>query len=478
MDYKKLPANLFFGLFEEPFFLFRRSDMTISIYNVGNNRLEEGTFPLSEFVSGLRERLSEDNLPSLESFEKHLEEGGESFSIMFSQNFLNDLPDIMGIVLRGIKRKTEDGETVIIGAFQARKIRNVSLGDEITLDQLTGVINKGDIANIAIDFIDRGKNRGTYIVIVDIDYFKYVNDNYGHQYGDYVLGKIATILRTEVGTQGYVGRIGGDEFFIVFTVPLALAQLRDHLQNIRLMFSKAFEEKGPGEDSPLSVSMGAALYPDDADNYNDLFSVADYCLYLAKAKGRNRYIIYTPEKHPSLKEILQRKDEGRGMINGREDLPLGDVLVQVQYKLRYDSNVNVRKVLSELMGRFSLPSLFLVDKADNSVLLSKFAANKKAEYDPELLFAVIDRYIEKSEKNAYGIYVCNNINHLPAEFKDVVKDLKKQDLISFIVIPFTDSEGKEFHILTGSFGTNTVWNSEHFMYFRLLSDSLSESCVR
>ena len=451
MDYKKLPANLFFGLFEEPFFLFRRSDMTITIYNTGNNRLEEGTFPLSEFVSGLRERLSEDNLPSLESFEKHLEEGGESFSIMFSQNFLNDLPDIMGIVLRGIKRETEDGESVIIGAFQARKIRNVSLGDEITLDQLTGVINKGDIANIAIDFIDRG---------------------------DYVLGKIATILRTEVGTQGYVGRIGGDEFFIVFTVPLALAQLRDHLQNIRLMFSKAFEEKGPGEDSPLSVSMGAALYPDDADNYNDLFSVADYCLYLAKAKGRNRYIIYTPDKHPSLKEIRQRKDEGRGLINGREDLPLGDALIQVQYKLRYDSNVNVRKVLSELMGRFSLPSLFLVDKADNSVLLSKFAANKKAEYDPELLFAVIDRYIEKAEKNAYGIYVCNNINHLPAEFKDVVKDLKKQDLISFIVIPFTDSEGKEFHILTGSFGTNIVWNSEHFMYFRLLSDSLSESCVR
>lgn len=84
------------------------------------------------------------------------------------------------------------------------------------VDSLTGLITKADITQIAIDLINVQKVKGITLAIVDIDYFKKVNDTYGHMCGDKVLLKVAGIMEKEVGERGIVGRIGGDEFLIIF----------------------------------------------------------------------------------------------------------------------------------------------------------------------------------------------------------------------------------------------------------------------
>ena len=473
LDKSCLSADIFLSLFEEPFYVFCKDEMTITIYNTGQSKLTEGTFPLDEFLLHLRRDLPELDIPSLQSFEKHLLDGTDNFSVVFTENFVSKYSDVASIVVQGMNKTLENGKVMTVGAFRLRRFRNAKPGQDIAIDELTGVITKASITNTAIDLIDRDHNEGTYIAIVDVDYFKFINDNYGHQYGDYVLAKIAKLIRAEVGYNGFVGRIGGDEFFIIFTDKPDETKLRDHLQNIRLSVNKAFEGRGPRPDSPLSVSMGAAKYPDDADNFNDLFVVADFCLYLAKEKGRNRYIFYTPSKHPSLAEIKARKEEGQGLINGREDLPAGDVLAQMEYMLRYDKNVDLSRLFTEFLTRFKLPYLIFREAATGKILYERNAGGKLPEYDKNSFFELIAKYAEKETPNTYGLYVSNDISHLPEKLFDIVDELKKFDLVSFILIPVTDTDGKEYSLFTATFGTNMVWNEEHFMYYRLFADALS-----
>ncbi|MBR1861296.1 MAG: GGDEF domain-containing protein [Lachnospiraceae bacterium] len=442
IDPSQIPAVTFFELFDEPFFAFSKKEQTITIYNSKHTKLVEGTFFLPDFIMLLRDSLSEDDFPSLDSFEKHLQKESEHFSLTFANNFINDSSDVVGVMIRGMVAITTGGEKLVIGNIHPRVSRRVALGDEIARDPLTGLIDKVDIAKLSINAIDRDHTEGIYIAIVDIDYFKYVNDNYGHQYGDYVLSQVAEIIRSEVGNDGLCGRIGGDEFFILFTKALDMSELRDHMQNIRTLVNKTFENKGPREDTPISVSAGLARYPSDAENYNDLFVIADYCLYLAKEKGRNRYIIYTPEKHPPLEEMKKRRENGSGIINGRDTLPLGDVLVQTQYMIMYENNIDLLRVTSDLANRFKFPCFLFADNDREEALQICGKQSGILNSVKERLIKALKKYKDTIPVNNYGFYVCNNINHIKDLQKELLDEFEAMELISFVFIPFEDQAGK------------------------------------
>ena len=91
----------------------------------------------------------------------------------------------------------------------------VEVVDELTMDSLTKVYNKKTITEYASRLVKQDTVNRISIAILDIDYFKQVNDRYGHLYGDKVLTRVAKKLKEVVGEDGVVGRIGGDEFMIV-----------------------------------------------------------------------------------------------------------------------------------------------------------------------------------------------------------------------------------------------------------------------
>jgi len=119
------------------------------------------------------------------------------------------------------------------------------------------------------------------LLLIDLDHFKDVNDQYGHLMGDEVLRQVAGVL-AEVARDGdVVARVGGEEFCVLLPntpgmgarlpaerVRSAVATLRDPVQ--------------------LTVSIGVSSYPDDATNAYDLFERADEAMYEAKRRGRNR----------------------------------------------------------------------------------------------------------------------------------------------------------------------------------------------
>ncbi|MBI1859308.1 MAG: sensor domain-containing diguanylate cyclase [Deltaproteobacteria bacterium] len=137
--------------------------------------------------------------------------------------------------------------------------------------------------------------KGVSVVMFDIDFFKKVNDTYGHQAGDYVLAVTAKILREAVRETDVVGRYGGEEFMIVLSASdptgakIFAERTRQKLQETRMEFE--------GKHIPVTASLGTASFtektpyaqfPNIEEIVNDLVKKADTALYHSKANGRNR----------------------------------------------------------------------------------------------------------------------------------------------------------------------------------------------
>lgn len=127
------------------------------------------------------------------------------------------------------------------------------------------------------------------VLMIDIDFFKRVNDQYGHAAGDKVLKAIATIVRDEVRSTDTLGRIGGEEFAVAASdsPPTAAEELAERLRGA--VAATTFDS-GDGRQLHVTLSIGiATALPDDTAD--TILSRADAALYAAKSGGRNRVVI-------------------------------------------------------------------------------------------------------------------------------------------------------------------------------------------
>lgn len=171
--------------------------------------------------------------------------------------------------------------------------------NEDIFDSLTQVISRKYILEYTQYLIDKKVPFSFYIV--DIDNFKSINDKYGHSFGDITLVDMASKLVEIVGNKGYVGRFGGDEFVIINlkdTTYDEMKQFFGEFYNCQAAFRRTFEYEDV--EIYLTGTSGAASFPKDADNFDELFEKADKALYRGKTKGRNCYIIYVHEKHKDI----------------------------------------------------------------------------------------------------------------------------------------------------------------------------------
>jgi len=165
-------------------------------------------------------------------------------------------------------------------------------------DSGTGLYNKRAIAELAMEMIAQATENPVFLCILDVDDFKNINDMYGHMAGDEIIAKVAEIINDILGSRGYAGRFGGDEFLIVTDKVKTEDEFVMMQKAIRKNMAAQCAEMYEG--IKVTTSVGIAQYPKDASSYEELFRLADKCLYLAKAKGKNRFIIYVPEKHKDL----------------------------------------------------------------------------------------------------------------------------------------------------------------------------------
>lgn len=153
-------------------------------------------------------------------------------------------------------------------------------------DILTGIYNRRKFFELAIALFEQPQ-WNIYGVIVDIDYFKSFNDTYGHQAGDNVIKLVTSILDFHQPEGAVLGRIGGEEFAIVFTSE-SIDVARAFCENIRRAVEATECETEGGEKLKCTISVGLAEKTSNIKRIDQLLNEADQMLYEAKKSGRNR----------------------------------------------------------------------------------------------------------------------------------------------------------------------------------------------
>ncbi len=157
------------------------------------------------------------------------------------------------------------------------------------LDGLTGLFNRTTFVELTRQELDRAQRQGsaTSLLILDLDFFKKINDTWGHPGGDAVLRHVAAIATGTVRSTDLVGRLGGEEFIVLLpaTTLEAARKLAEKLRS-RLEVNPAAWESGP---IAVTASIGlAASTAKEKRDFESLYNDADKALYLAKTRGRNR----------------------------------------------------------------------------------------------------------------------------------------------------------------------------------------------
>ena len=157
-----------------------------------------------------------------------------------------------------------------------------------THDPLTGLSNRlllNDRLEHAINHADRF-NKCVAAVFCDLDNFKPINDTYGHSTGDEILKNVANAMKDILRKEDTICRFGGDEFVILVEELESFTYLEKILEKIRDISTKPFNIDGI--DHSVGMSIGTAIYPNDANSAEDLLKCADEAMYRSKNSGKNK----------------------------------------------------------------------------------------------------------------------------------------------------------------------------------------------
>ena len=185
------------------------------------------------------------------------------------------------------------------------------LKETTTTDALTGLSNRrflGDsFETLASGILRRNSHMG--VLMADIDFFKQVNDTYGHDTGDKILKCVARIFKENIRRSDVIVRYGGEEFLV-----LLMDVQSESVVAVAEKIRKAIEGTSfpvPGGVLKKTISIGVSLFPDDTENFWQCVKYADVALYKAKEAGRNRVVVFKKEMwDKGLLEKLEDKMQG------------------------------------------------------------------------------------------------------------------------------------------------------------------------
>lgn len=166
-------------------------------------------------------------------------------------------------------------------AHEELKKSNKQLHHTSITDELTGLYNRRFIIDILNEIIDHNKINHTSLIMLDIDYFKNINDTYGHSVGDEVLQRIGKILLSNNINKHHISRIGGEEFLILTQSKLNHIEEAEEIRGLIEML------KWREENLKVTVSLGVHSLTSD-DSLESALKSVDSALYEAKNNGRNQ----------------------------------------------------------------------------------------------------------------------------------------------------------------------------------------------
>ncbi|MBI5889626.1 MAG: PAS domain S-box protein [Nitrosomonadales bacterium] len=222
-------------------------------------------------------------------------------------------------------------------------------------DALTGVPNRRLLADRLRQSVAHAQRGGKMLAIcyIDLDGFKEVNDQHGHETGDRLLVGVARRLQEVLRAGDTLARLGGDEFVVLFN---DLAEDAECFQILdRIMQTLAEPMQLDGHQVNVSASIGVTFYPADNEDGDTLLRHADQAMYIAKQTGKNRYHVYDAIHDQRVRTLHETR---RRILQGLEN---GEFELYYQPKLELSSN---KVVGAEALIRWNHPERGLLNPAD------------------------------------------------------------------------------------------------------------------
>jgi len=189
--------------------------------------------------------------------------------------------------------ENSEERVVVVRNITQRKKRDKRIWEQAHYDSLTNLPNRSLLYDRTVHAIEEDQKNSlqTALLFLDLDHFKDINDTLGHSAGDLLLQQVASRLKRCIDQHATLARQGGDEFTLLLSHLTTLEYVPIVAQRILDSLSKPF--KLNNEMTYISVSIGIAIYPNDSNHVDDLFTMADQAMYAAKASGRNSYKFFT-----------------------------------------------------------------------------------------------------------------------------------------------------------------------------------------
>ncbi len=281
-------------------------------------------------------------------------------------------------------------------------------------DALTGVPNRRLLADRLRQATALAQRGGKMLAIcyIDLDGFKDVNDQHGHETGDRLLVDIARRLQEVLRAGDTLARLGGDEFVVLFNDLAAEAECFQVLD--RIMQTIATPMNLAGNQVGVSASIGVTFYPSDNEDGDTLLRHADQAMYIAKQTGKNRYHIYDAihdQRVRSLHETRKRIQQG---------LESGEFELYYQPKLELSSN---KVVGVEALIRWNHPERGLLQPAEFLPLIEN--SDMEIKLGKWVLGAALEQ-LHAWERSGVTMDISINISARHLQSPDFVADLKRK----------------------------------------------------
>lgn len=391
-------------------------------------------------------------------FLENLNPGNESFTITVSYNTLNN--KTLRILYSGA-RINEDEILILTCPDSAT---------ENSFDELTKTHSRGYLMGVVKEAI--AKNESFVLMIVDVDNFKEYNDMYGHMFGDIVLIEIVSAIKDFLGTDGYVSRIGGDEFLICYKVDDSYDSVHAVCRRLKEAIAKA--SVSSARNIEYTVTIGCSRYPNDGNTYDLLFRKADKALYRGKRKARDCFVIYLEEKCGPVSEnddIDMSKNKIDRAYNSNTNISLITMILEILNK-NQSLNVSVDEILPLIGNYFTIDRVSLIEINPETDKL----VDTKIWFNPRSIKKNID--VQKGDMEAWrealGQANMVKLNQVSANAGIACYQSLVRNNVSAVVAFELRGDGKSFGIINFEMtSVNRFWQQTDVSTLMLIARILS-----
>ncbi len=268
----------------------------------------------------------------------------------------------------GSERWLEDKARLIVGPgcsgiridgvasdISERRLHGERMAHQASHDALTGLPNRSLLNERIAQALALARRADQHVAVLylDLDGFKFVNDSFGHAFGDDLLCSVAARLQALVRESDTVARLGGDEFVVLLPALSSAAGVGHVAAKVLAALAAPFSQGG--RDQHVSASIGISVFPQDGDSGDSLLQHADVAMYRAKAKGRNTIQGYSREMGVQAQERME--------LEGALRVALERGQLELHYQPQVDRHGG-RIVGVEALLRWHHPTLGMVPPAD------------------------------------------------------------------------------------------------------------------